>query len=33
MEALYEYMTEQKNTVQRDGPTMRGECVDEPSCG
>ena len=26
MEALYEYMTEQKNTVQRDGPTMGGMC-------
>ena len=26
MEALYEYVTEQKNTVQRDGPTMGGMC-------
>lgn len=26
MEALYGYVTEQKNTVQRDGPTMGGMC-------
>ena len=33
MEALYGYVTEQKNTVQRDGPTMGGNVSMESSCG
>ena len=30
MEALYGYVTEQKNTVQRDGPTMGGNVSMSP---